>query len=158
MPTEYPQAIDVFQNPAPDTLEDAPGFEHDLAHGKLNDAVHALELKVGVDDSQDPDSIDARLRAVEASGGQITDNTETSLTGLIKGDGNSLGAAAAGQDYARGGSDGRGDLGLGESDSPEFAAVTVGAVRIKAGGQTWELSISGFGENGYPITDWKRIA
>jgi hypothetical protein len=57
---------------------------HSVQHQNANDAIEALERKVGVDASDDPDSIDSRLRAVEASSGHTHVCGETP-TGAIDG-------------------------------------------------------------------------
>lgn len=66
MPTTFPAALDNFANPEPTTLENAPGFEHHLQHGNANDAIEALEAKVGVDNSTVPGTLDYQVRALQS--------------------------------------------------------------------------------------------
>ncbi len=89
MPTGFPAALDDFSNPTPpedgqyvwqdgsirDGLEsDAniivaadPAFQHSLQHANINDALEAIEQKLGVDGSDDEESIDGRVGQLEAS-------------------------------------------------------------------------------------------
>ena len=64
MTTNFPGALDDFQNPAgSEQLDNAvPGLKHSTQHGNANDALEALEAKVGIDASADPDSLDYRVR------------------------------------------------------------------------------------------------
>ena len=63
MPSQFPAALDSFTNPTTtDTLASVP---HHLQHANANDAIEALEAKLGVDDSDDPDSMEARVSALE---------------------------------------------------------------------------------------------
>lgn len=48
---------------------DKPGVEHDLQHTNLNDAIRALEEKVGINNSQIAASLDFRIRQLEQNGG-----------------------------------------------------------------------------------------
>lgn len=48
MPTNYPTGVDTWANPTSTTYEDAVGLEHDVQHAQLNDAVKALETKLGI--------------------------------------------------------------------------------------------------------------
>lgn len=59
--TNYPVALDTWVNPnagAGDTLGSVP---HDTQHCKANDAIDALQRKVGIDGSTDASSIDKKL-------------------------------------------------------------------------------------------------
>jgi hypothetical protein len=49
MPTNFPISLDALTNPNPTQTLDSPS--HSTQHGTLNDAVEALEAKVGVDGS-----------------------------------------------------------------------------------------------------------
>lgn len=60
-PTVFPAALDVFPNVSSATLEDEPGFEHDLLHNWVATAIAALQAKVGIDDSTVPTSLEYRL-------------------------------------------------------------------------------------------------
>ena len=66
MSTSFPTDIDNLNNPAgSDTLAG-----HAALHGNVNDAIEALEAKVGVDGSNDPDTLDYKFTQVES---QLTD-------------------------------------------------------------------------------------
>ena len=63
MPTVFPSAIDDLLNPGPTDLENGvEALYHDVQHANLNDAVEALETAVGIDNSDDPASLDYRVR------------------------------------------------------------------------------------------------
>jgi hypothetical protein len=64
--TAYPAALDTFPDIGPNTAENATGFEHDAMHNNKAAAIAALQAKVGIDGSADPESLDARVAAVEA--------------------------------------------------------------------------------------------
>lgn len=40
---------------------DAAGFEHDVQHANANDAIAALQLKVGINNSSDTNSMDYKM-------------------------------------------------------------------------------------------------
>lgn len=55
----YPTSIDNFQNPSANTkMDDMP---HSLQHSQANDAIEALESKVGIDNSADTNSLDYKV-------------------------------------------------------------------------------------------------
>jgi hypothetical protein len=57
MAIQFPTALDDFTNPiGTDGLGSGP-VTHSQQHGNLNDAVEALEAKVGIDGSTDPNSL-----------------------------------------------------------------------------------------------------
>lgn len=56
MPTTYPTSLDSFANPGAATLEDAAGFYHDEQHANANDAVEALQAKLGISESVPADA------------------------------------------------------------------------------------------------------
>lgn len=61
-PSFFPSALDSFTNPTTtDTLASVP---HHLQHANANDAIRALELKVGIDNSADTSSLDFKVRTV----------------------------------------------------------------------------------------------
>lgn len=67
--TNFPASLDAFQNPGPSTPMDGAGFEHDVQHTNLNDAVLALQTKVGINGSSVSGSLDFRVAALEDGGG-----------------------------------------------------------------------------------------
>ena len=76
MATSYPTSLDSFTNPtAVDTLDSPP---HDTQHADANDAIEALQVKVGIDSSADTSSHDyligdllSRIATLEAAGSPI---------------------------------------------------------------------------------------
>ena len=56
MPTTYPSGLDAFPNPGAATLEDAAGFYHDEQHANANDAIEALQAKLGISESVPADA------------------------------------------------------------------------------------------------------
>ena len=59
--TNFPTTLDGFQNPGASTTMDAAGFEHDAQHANVNDAIAALQAKVGINGSGDPSSLDYKM-------------------------------------------------------------------------------------------------
>jgi hypothetical protein len=51
MPTAYPVALDVLNNPSASDSLDTPGVFHDVQHSDANDAIEAIQAKIGVDGS-----------------------------------------------------------------------------------------------------------
>lgn len=60
--TAFPTALDEFENPQPNDPTNSPTVPHAAQHANANDAIEALEAKVGVDDSDDPSSLDYLVR------------------------------------------------------------------------------------------------
>ena len=59
MTTNFPSSIDAFTNPtSADTLDNPP---HDQQHADINDAMEAVQAKVGVDGSADTGSLDYKV-------------------------------------------------------------------------------------------------
>ena len=62
MATNFPTSLDTFTNPtATDTLDSPP---HDQQHANINDAVEALEAKVGINSSADTNSLDYNVNNI----------------------------------------------------------------------------------------------
>jgi len=64
MPTQFPEALDTFDNPRPDSSQ-AAARTHSQQHGDANDSIEAVQRKVGVDGSADPASLDFKVRDLE---------------------------------------------------------------------------------------------
>jgi hypothetical protein len=63
MATSFPANLDVLVNPQPlDSVEVVP---HAKQHADANDAIEALEQKVGADNSSNPNSLDYKVRSLE---------------------------------------------------------------------------------------------
>ncbi len=69
MTTKFPAELDQFENPRPDTSQ-AAARTHSQQHGDVNDAVEAVQRKLGIDGSLDPSSIDRRLAML----GEVSDS------------------------------------------------------------------------------------
>lgn len=61
MTTAFPTSLDALTNPTVSDDLDTAGVFHDEQHEDANDAIEALEAKVGIDDSTDATSLDARV-------------------------------------------------------------------------------------------------
>jgi hypothetical protein len=62
MATNFPASLDSLTNPsATDTLDSPP---HDEQHADANDAIEALQSKVGVDGSADTNSLDFKVNNI----------------------------------------------------------------------------------------------
>jgi hypothetical protein len=89
MATNFPTSLDSLTNPqGTDSVAAVP---HAAQHANANDAIEALEAKVGANNSSVTTSIDYRIRALEGAsvdteaiqdivGGMVSDNTETDIT------------------------------------------------------------------------------
>lgn len=64
MTTKYPAEIDQFDNPLPNDSQ-AKVRSHSSQHGDANDAIEAVQRKVGVNNSADPESLDFQVGAVQ---------------------------------------------------------------------------------------------
>ena len=75
MATNYPNSIDQLVNPNGSDALSAPS--HSQQHSNANDAIEALEIKVGVDGSQDPDSLTYKVSTIETALNDISNSTDT---------------------------------------------------------------------------------
>ena len=60
--TNFPVSLDQFNNPTSSTKTNAPGFDHAEQHTNANDAIEALQSKIGIDQSLVVESIDFKIR------------------------------------------------------------------------------------------------
>ncbi len=81
MPTSYPSGLDDFPDPDGGLALGATTPNHAEHHANLNDAVEALETKVGVDGSGDAGSLDSRVADLETNGLPPTGAAGGALTG-----------------------------------------------------------------------------
>ena len=65
MATNYPNSLDQLVNPNSSDQLSAPS--HSEQHANANDAIEALETKVGIDDSQDPTSLTYKVSTIETT-------------------------------------------------------------------------------------------
>lgn len=63
MATNFPTTLDVLINPTSTNTLSAPS--HSQQHANENDAIEALQTKVGVNGSNDPNSLDYKVSSVE---------------------------------------------------------------------------------------------
>lgn len=66
MTISYPTALDELVNPSPADTLDTAGVLHTEQHGNANDAIEALEVKVGVTGSVDTNSLDYKINNIPA--------------------------------------------------------------------------------------------
>jgi hypothetical protein len=89
MATNFPTSLDSLTNPqGTDSVAAVP---HAAQHANANDAIEALEAKVGANNSAVTTSLDYRVRTLESAsvdteaiqdivGGMVSSNTETDIT------------------------------------------------------------------------------
>lgn len=78
MATNFPGSLDAFTNPTSgDTLDNPP---HDQQHADVNDAVEALQAKVGVDGSAVTSSLDYKVNVALPAGNIGGNQTTTDVT------------------------------------------------------------------------------
>lgn len=63
MATEFPEGLDAFVNPQP--TDSVAAVSHAAQHANTNDAIAAIQIKIGVNDSLDPTSLDYRIKSLE---------------------------------------------------------------------------------------------
>ncbi len=57
----FPTTLDVFVNPSASSNMNDVGVQHDVQHSMANDAIEALQAKVGVDGSAVATSLDYKV-------------------------------------------------------------------------------------------------
>jgi hypothetical protein len=88
MATNFPTSLDALTNPQ--GTDSVAAVSHAAQHANANDAIEALEAKVGANNSAVTTSIDYRIRALEGAsvdtesiqdivGEMVTGNTETNI-------------------------------------------------------------------------------
>lgn len=88
MAVNFPASLDNFTNPSSSSSVANPS--HAQQHADANDAIEALQAKVGVNNSSVTTSLDYRVRTLENAsvdteaiqdivGGMVSDNTETNV-------------------------------------------------------------------------------
>jgi len=86
MAINYPDSLDTFVNPNGTDGLSSPS--HSEQHSNANDAIEALQAKVGVDGSLDSNSLDFRVSALEEGGGSLgvelglSGNNDITITGI----------------------------------------------------------------------------
>jgi len=81
MASNFPSSLDTFTNPSSSDAMDSVSVPHATQHSDLNDAVEALQAKVGADSSGVASSHDYKIAALEAvSHGKILQVVSTTKT------------------------------------------------------------------------------
>jgi hypothetical protein len=89
MATNFPTSLDSLTNPQ--GTDSVAAVSHAAQHANANDAIEALEAKVGANNSAVTTSLDYRIRTLESAsvdteaiqdivGGMVSGNTETDIT------------------------------------------------------------------------------
>lgn len=82
MATNFPSGLDSFTNPSATDSMDSVSVPHASQHANLNDAVEALEAKVGVDGSAVTSSLDYKVSALPVGVIEYaTNGTNGTMTG-----------------------------------------------------------------------------
>jgi hypothetical protein len=68
MPSNYPNVVDAWTNPSSGTLMNAPGFEHDVAHANVYDAIEKIEAELSTNPRGNYISVKARIAALQRAG------------------------------------------------------------------------------------------
>lgn len=68
MPSNYPNVVDAWTNPTSGTLMNAPGFEHDVAHANVYDAIEKIEEELSTNPRGNYISVKARIAALQRAG------------------------------------------------------------------------------------------
>ena len=139
MATSFPSSLDSFTNPVSSDTLSSPS--HSAQHANANDAIEALQVKVGIDSSADTSSLEYRIAQLEAAGSPIVKVASFTASGTW--------TVPAGVTYAvahiRGGGGGIAidatDAGDGGSSSVAFASGTVTA----SGGS--KAAVAGYSSN-----------
>lgn len=67
MPTNYPNSLDIFNNPTADDFLNSVTVPHNVQHSNANDAIEAIEAELGVQPSGNQATVAARLDSIEGS-------------------------------------------------------------------------------------------
>jgi hypothetical protein len=78
LPSNYPDSLDNLTNPESNSSLEG----HAALHATVNDAIEAIELKLGVDGSQDVNSIDYKLAELETSLNSLDAENAAEILGL----------------------------------------------------------------------------
>lgn len=80
MAIDFPNSLDELSNPnGTDSLSNP---SHSQQHSNANDAIEALQTKVGIDGSQDPNSLDYKVSDLETQIAGLEDNNAVNLMGM----------------------------------------------------------------------------
>lgn len=76
MATTFPENLDDFANPS--ATDELTG--HADLHSNVNDAIEAIQTKIGVDGSTDVNSLDYKVDSLETQISSLSNNTDTIST------------------------------------------------------------------------------
>ena len=83
MSTNFPSALDTFTNPNGSDSLNAAAVPHAEQHANANDAIEALQAKVGINGSAVATSLDYRISTAETGlGGKISSSEKGSANGV----------------------------------------------------------------------------
>ena len=77
MATSFPNQIDEFTNPYGTDQLSAPS--HSEQHSNANDAIEALQTKVGIDGSEDPDSLTYKVSTIETLLNDVNNSSDATI-------------------------------------------------------------------------------
>ena len=127
MATNFPASLDSLTNPTSSDSLNSPS--HSAQHANVNDAVEALQLKVGIDSSADTSSLEYRIAQLEAAGSPIVKVAAFTSSGTW--------TVPAGVTYAvahmRGGGGGA-NFGTGNANQGGTSSVAFSSGTVIAGG------------------------
>ena len=66
MSTIFPASLDAFTNPTVTSNLNDGGVEHHAQHANANDSIKALQSKLGINDSNNINSVDYKLRQLQS--------------------------------------------------------------------------------------------
>lgn len=69
MSSSFPNALDSLDNPSDGILLNSPSLNHTQQHIDANDAIEAIQSRLGIEGSSNVNSIEYRLNAVETASG-----------------------------------------------------------------------------------------
>jgi hypothetical protein len=133
MATLFPSNLDSLINPT--ATDQVSVISHSGQHSDINDAVEALESKIGIDNSAVATSLDYLIKNTSSKLGKIASLAVTD-SNIIVGDGTNW--------VAESGATARTSLGLGTGNSPTFTQLNIenasGGYGIGWGGTSWRYS------------------
>lgn len=69
MATSFPNGLDSLNNPNAGSLLNQPNLAHATQHANINDAIEAIEARIGIEGTTNQQSLEYRLNAVEEVSG-----------------------------------------------------------------------------------------
>jgi len=80
MATNYPTGLDTLSNPTGTDNLDTSGLLHDAQHANANDAIEALQAKVGINSSTETTSLDYKIKQLSEALVIVCSDEVTALT------------------------------------------------------------------------------